>query len=638
VTGALAGQHAPAPDAALLERAAPGADIAAFGPLLLTREPGPAPLARGEVVCALHGRLYETEPLARELGLGADAAPEAILTTGWRRLGDGLLGRLRGDFALVLYDRERGEGLVARDQMGGRPLWWAAGGGGVVFSTDPPLLLRLLARTPGPDAVAVAHWLARSAPPGDRTLYDRVARLEAGCLLRLRAGGTHGPVERWWRPAFREPLRDPRPELVDALRERLARAVERRVGGEPDALMLSGGLDSGAVAALARAAPAPERRPSRAYSAVFPDHPAVDEDELIAELREQLGLAGTRAVVRGGSVLAGAIPYLERYALPPVSPNMFFWLPLLRRAREQGTVALLDGEGGDELFGLSPMLIADRVRAGRILAARELAARTPGPGGQPAPPGAAGRILRAWGLKGAVPGPIHRAVRRVRGGDRYAPPLLAPHARRAFLSGLDDTDWKRRGDPRWWSWLVEVVTRGTGVALVHDHVSRRAGLAGLEARHPLVDVDVVELVLRLPPELAFDPALSRPLLREAVGGALPDRIRLRPSKSSFDAIFHDAITEADLDPLRSLLGAPDARIRAHVDERALRERYLEGTPPRAPAVRGDWAVTGWRLATAELWLRNSEDPTFAATFRERSNLAPADLDLVSVARTALPVR
>ena len=544
-------------------------------------------------------------PTAGELAHRVAAAvgvPAPDADRGWYVLADATGNA--GDAGVRCDESTRTVRLV-RDALGENGLVWARCGRDVVFASEIAELLALLPQRPGPDAAALAHWLAIGGMPGDRTLYDGVQRVVAGHVVEIDAGGG---TRSWrhWEPRYRSP---PPIGLQDAA-EQVAAAIAEAIrggsaGSAATAMMLSGGIDSGAVAAVASHS-GEDVAPERAYSAVFPAHPRVDESGEIAEVASALGLHGTRAVVRGGSALAGVIPYLERWQLPPVSPNLFFWEPLLRRAAQDGTSVLLDGQGGDELFNLSPYLLADRLRAGRVTGALALMRSVPGSYGRP-PREAVVGWMRQYALRGALPPGLHGRVRGLRGQDRHVPPILGPAARRAYLDTEDPHGWKRIDGPRWWAWLVEIATRGVGPQVAFDHQRRRDAMHGLRARHPLADPRLVELVLGFPPELAFSPERNRPVLRAAVAGTLPDRVRLRPDKSSFDEIFHDSLAGVDLPAVRRLLGAEDTLLPAHADPRILREEIVAG-PDAHPHGRQAWALDTWRAATAELWLRAQRDP------------------------------
>ena len=619
----LAGVFDPSgsPPARSLQDAFHGSEILASGPLALALT-GRARSERGSdgAVCALEGSVYRW-PGSRAPG---DGPPLGRLIALHAAEGDTAVAALRGDFSLVLWNTATRELVLARDHMGGRGVVWTERSGRLLFATEVDTLLKLLPQRPGPDPLAMAHWLAFSGMPGEHTLYEGVSQLRAGCLLSMRDG--RRAVRRYWAPRYERPLRLPREEIVDRLRECLVEAVRRRSTGADSAVMLSGGLDSSTVAALAGGAIEADLRPGHSYSAVFPDHPSVDESAFIDRLCDALSLSSTRAVVRGGSVLAGALPYVQRFELPPNSPNLFFWNPLLQRARENGTAVMLDGEGGDELFGLSPMLMADRLRSARLLSLRRLMRTIPGTGGRVARP-VRRRLWREFVLKGAVPPAVHRAVRRARGFERHSPEVLKRSTALTYARSIDTESWKSLPGPRWWSFLVDVTTRGMGPALTYDHNRRRAALAGIEPRHPLVDPDVIELILRLPPELAFDPNLTRPLMREVTAGLMPDEVRLRPRKSSFDAVFHEMLAGPDLPHLGALVGDPSARIGEYVDIDAVNRKLLDPGAPDDPGERQTWAVQLWRMATAELWLRLQEDPDAPRRFAERAGLLPNDVEL-----------
>jgi asparagine synthase (glutamine-hydrolysing) len=167
-----------------------------------------------------------------------------------------------------------------------------------------------------------------------------------------------------------------------------------------------------------------------------------------------------------------------------------------------------------------------------------------------------------------------------------------------------------------------------GPALGYDHVRRRAALAGIVPRHPLVDVDVIELMLRMPPETAFHPRHTRPMVREAMKGLIPDSVRLRPTKSSFDALFHESIAGVDLPAVRELVDRPDAEVGAFVDLAVLRRELFGAPPPSSdPRALQDWALRVWRTVTAEVWLQDQAAPGFAADLRANAQLATPDLVL-----------
>jgi len=575
------------------------------GPLRLAYS-GP-PVARSGTLCLLDGYLDNAAEIERALGesaarVGPPPSHEELLAAGYRRWGMGLVGRMRGDFVLLVWDGEREEGLLARDQLGVRPAFVSEVGGLLRFATEVRHLLALLPRRPQPDPAGVAHWIAVSTRPGPQTLYAGVRRLAPGEALLLSRSGAR--AERYWAPRFEEPLDLPPAQLAAQVRVALEGAVRRRIApnGRTGVLM-SGGLDSSSVAALcAEVAGAGE---ASACSATFPDHPATDESELIGELRNTLRLPGLNAEVRPGGLLASALEYLEAWQMPLLGWGDFWTLPLMRAAAAEGVEAMLDGDGGDELFGPRSYLLADRLRAGHPLQALALARELPG-GGAHIPRREVARVLGSVAVEGALPYRLN-AVGRAPLARREAPRWLHRRAVGDLVASDDPLAWKRLDGPRWWAHTAHGVSRGIEEAGFFEHQRRRAALAGLGARHPLLDLDLVELCLRQPPRATLDRRFTRPVLRSSMVGLLPDSVRLRPGKAWFESLVADCLTGPDRAAVWRILTKPDAEIGAFVNlgemQRVLldSDRELQENPFR-------WMWQVWRLVTMELWLRAQASP------------------------------
>jgi asparagine synthase (glutamine-hydrolysing) len=561
------------------------------------------PVHAGDPVCVLDGFIDNAEELRAALGVPPSAPVEVLLARGYRRWGRELPARLRGDFVLVAWDRERREGLLARDQLGVRSLYLHDTGGGVCFATEMRDLLALLPRRPSPDEAGVAHWITMRGRPGSGTLYEGVRRLNPGSMLLLCEQGVR--EERYWAPRFVEPLALRGPELAERVRGVIGDAVERRLDADAiTGVMMSGGLDSSSVAALAA-----ERTHAggvAAFSAEFPEHPAVDESALIAGLREELALGGATARVYPGGLLAGALEWIDAWKLPLTSWGEFWAGPLLRNAASMGVRTMLGGDGGDELFDCRAYLMADLVRAGRVRETLALAHELPGAGDDP--PRRA-LLLAAWryGLLGALPRPPHALSRRLRERSEL-PRWLRAGAARGVRASNDPLAWKRLEGPRWWAFDAHTLTRGVEELGLFENHRRRAALAGLESRHPLFDLDLLELGLRQPPRATFDRVFDRPVLRASMAGVVPEAIRERPVKALFDSLLVDSLTGPDREACRRLLSDPAARLGEYVEVGKLRRALLEGTPGQARGGEFRWMYQVWRLATAELWLRSQEQP------------------------------
>jgi asparagine synthase (glutamine-hydrolysing) len=467
---------------------------------------------------------------------------------------------------------------VAADPLGLRSVYVC----GKLRAPELRDLLARLDRAPEPDPEAVRGWLARGTLPADRTLYRGIGRLRPGQAL----DGTRSEHPR---PAAR--AGDP----ATLVRAAVVAAVERCVAPRERAgVLLSGGLDSTVVAAVGARALPEDQRPAAHYSVLFPGLAGQDERDWIAATAAELGLHSVRMSVRGGSIVEAMLEWAREQSAPLPAASWFYQRRLLARMAEDGCTAVLDGEGGDEVFAASRQLLADRVRGGRPLRAWREMHRLPNAAAAPA------RVrVRAFGdyaLRGALPYGLHRRLAR---GDDFE----------------ERWAWQRRPGPRWAARLTDVLTDGIARVGAHEHFRLRAARAGLEARHPLFDLELVELVLGLPPELGFDPVLNRPLLRRAMHGMAPDAILRRTGKARFESLIVRVLAGDDLPALRALLG-PDALVREYADVSGLADPPATG--------RAAWADRVFRAAAAECWLRTLADGAFPDRFRSQHRLTALD--------------
>lgn len=484
--------------------------------------------------------------------------------------------------------------LVRRDPLGMRPLAYARLVPGVVWAEHEHEVIARLPATPAPDPLALRSWLEHGTLPPGRTLYEGIRRVPPGCRLVEAEGSVE--LERHWEPRFSGTVSGTRDELAEWLRGEAFAAVARAAGRGKTGVRLSGGLDSAALAAGLRARPEPAG-PAVGLSLVFPDHPETDERELIEATGAHLGLAVEQIpFVPGGELLPAVRRHIERWQVPPGSPNLFLWEPLMARARELGVVRMLDGEGGDELFGTAPGLIAELLRRGRPVRAWRLCGRIPGVGTEP---GRSLRLraMRRFGLAPLLPDGVrrHRRVRRARGEDAGSLLTEADRIEQAEL----EYDRDPVEGPLWWRGLAAKLTDADTLD-VAAQLRREEVDGGIERRHPfLFDLELVEAVLCIPPELGFDPVRDRPLLRDALTGYVPEAVRRRTAKARFNPLSAEALHGGEGERVLAALAEPGAPVRAYVVGSAL-DRLLTG--PRS----GVRELQLWRVGIADLWLRSLE--------------------------------
>lgn len=570
---------------------------------------GVAGATDGSWRCWLSGRITNAADLSERFPGPPVVSPSALVARLHSRVGAAACDLLRGTFVLISADLERDSVLVARDHLGGRPLVYSRVGDGALFAEHEREILDALPAASGPDRIALAQWIQRLGIPTERTLYEAISALPAAHQLVIKEGIE---VRRYWAPRFEGTVDGSRREVSERLREQAFDAVERAAAGSGrPAVKLSGGLDSACVAAglAARANPASG---AVALSAVFPNNPGTDESKLIAASAAQTGLPLECLSYDGSeSLLAPALRHIDRWRLPPATQNLSVWEPVMARARSFGVDAMLDGEGGDELFGLAPQLIADRLRAGRCLSAWALTGRIPGVG---AHPGARIRLraLRLFGIGPLVPDRAKRWKQR-RDGEGPSASLLRPEDLEALAELRQGPDGGLDG-PLWWRSLARDLTSGRELLGVSAHLRRAEVADGIDLRHPfLFDRELVDVVLAQPPELQFDPDRDRVLLREALAGRIPEQVRGRYSKSDFTPLLVAALGGRDGHRLEAALARPDAPIREFLRAGALDRLLGEGAsrPNRA-------LFQLWQVGIADAWLRGIERAEPLGEVQEKS--------------------
>jgi asparagine synthase (glutamine-hydrolysing) len=601
------GAAPPRPLGAAVDFAGPSVTASAGGlAVAWTGPPAAAPPSAERYACLLDGEIHNLEDIARMAQVPAHQAPEATLASAYARLGENLIAHLRGEFALLLWDARGRTGLLARDQLGSGSLFLCAGGGRLVFASELRSLLDALPRTPAPERRAVVHWLAAGAVPADKTLYEGVVPLPPASILRLDSG--RWEVARYWAPRYVEPRRLDPDEAADELRGAVFGAVGRRVRGRRKVgVLTSGGLDSGSVLAVAARVAAADDSSLRSYSAVFPGYPSMDESRLVRLQVERHGVPDTQLPVTGGSPLQAALRYLDDWRVPLPVPGHFFLEPLLGAAVRDGVECMLDGELGDEVFGAASFLMADHIGSGRLRGAIRLARSFPGVGPSPS-----GRLLTSLLYHHGLAVSLPPALTRLTAVRAAAPSWLGRTEARWFAESIDPEPWRGLEGPRWWAQLADAVFRGPDRFGFFGYSRRRGRAAGMPAQHPFIDLDLIEHVLRLPPEHGFDPYFSRPVLRRAMRGSVPEEVRLRRDKTYFDPLLDDCVAVEDRPILTQLLSAPDAEVLSLADRTGILTLLDEGPS------RGDssWTREVWRLATAECWLRSQVDPSFPRTVLE----------------------
>ncbi|MDP9492084.1 MAG: asparagine synthase (glutamine-hydrolyzing) [Actinomycetota bacterium] len=427
--------------------------------------------------------------------------------------GEGFAERLRGMFAVAIWDSRRRRLVLARDRYGIKPLYYREQDGDLAFASE----LRALPRG-DVDLDALEGFLAFNSVPAPFSIFEGTRKLSAGHVLVWENGETR--IERYARPApvpASEVRNDDEDELAEELRARLRDSVRAHlIADVPVGVLLSGGVDSALLAALA----AQESGESVHTFSIGFEERSFDE---LDDARSVAAMYGTRheeLVLRPDAALL--LPRLAETFDEPFADSSALPTYLVSELAARHVKVALSGEGGDELFGGYYTYAADllALRIGRLAPlARPLVERLPSSSRKASLDYKAKRFVRGASLP---PLERHHAWKEIFSAD-----LRAELTGRAAAFDPVDLLRARFAEAEGAELLARLQDVDLGTYLVDDLLVKtdRASMAhSLEARVPYLDPIVTGLALALPTRLKVRGLRKKVLLRKAAAPLLPRRI------------------------------------------------------------------------------------------------------------------
>jgi asparagine synthase (glutamine-hydrolysing) len=557
---------------------------------IIDLEHGDQPIANedGSCVVVQNGEIYNYPELRRELEraghtLRTRCDTEALVHL-YEEHGLGFAERLRGMFAVAIWDAPRRRLVLARDRYGIKPLYYRHVAGELRFASE----LRALPLGEI-DLDALEAFLAFNSIPAPYSIFREIRKLPAGHVLVWENGEI--TLERYARPgpAQESELRDgDEAELVEELRARLRDSVRAHLLSDvPVGVLLSGGVDSALLAALAAEVTAD---PVHTFTIGFSER-SFDEREDARLVAERYGTEHHELLVRPDPelllrALADAFdePFADSSALPTY---------LVSQLAADHVKVALSGEGGDELFGgyytYAADLVADRL-APLARLSRPLVEALPSSSRKASLDYKAKRFVRAAHLP-----PLER--------HHGWKEIFSPAARadlRGVGSSFDPVDVYRAryaetaGAPE----LARLQDVDFGVYLADDLLVKtdRASMAhSLEARVPFLDPLVTNLAFALPTRLKVRGLAKKVLLRKAAEPLLPKEV-VHGRKRGF-SIPAAAWLRGELEPFaRETLSA------GTLDRQGFfRPEPVARLLDEHVAGREDWSRQLWGLLAFTLW-------------------------------------
>ena len=520
--------------------------------------PDAAISAAGPLVAAVTGRLDNAVQVAAAAAATghqpASSAQADVVVAAFRAFGADAPNRMRGCFAGVVTD---GTSLWCfRDHAGFRPLFYHDDARRFTVASEARQVVVGAEIPEQPDFEVLLGILYGQMPSNHPSALKGVSRLPQSTTLSV-GDGRGVVIAPYWHPErFLETSRLSATDLHDRFVELMTQAVDRTLTGK-DAVLLSGGVDSPAVAAFAsRGYRERFGRPLGAVSFVFPDLPNVDEREFIEIGAGHFGMdlhthrPGARALDQ-----AEAWGRLFGTPIPTVSiPELWESYQL---AHSLGYRSLLTGDFAEFLFGSPMHLVSHLLTRGRWLGLARLLATE-------RQRGVHWKWLIRHLLISFVPGRVANWYMHLRGQD-------APERVPDWLDRERKFQDPFRGDllpPPWQRWrrLQLLGTYGSTITLDAGEICSARSRVGV--RRPLADVDLWEFFLSLPGEVKCPNIRYKTLAREWLRGYVPDAILDRKRKVVFD---DHVMTHIDYPELTRLLVNPRHQVPG-VDYRRLAQR------------------------------------------------------------------
>ena len=483
----------------------------------------PMPSSTGRYAITFNGEIYNFQALRRALeedGVRFISATDTeVILHLYEKEGPSCVRRLQGMFAFAIWDEKAKSCFIARDAFGIKPLYYALPGQDLAFASELRPLVQTGLVTKALDPASVSAFFRTGSVPEPGTLLADVRCLPAGHTALWRQG--QFTLEHYWKVRFPTPENLPLAKAAEQTRRALQDSIDRHfVSDVPVGIFLSGGIDSTAVLALARAS---GKSHLHTYSIAL-DQTELNEGPLARRTAEHFG--ATHHELKLDAELGRTLfdEFLDRMDQPSIdgfNTYVVSWF-----ARQQNAKVVLSGLGGDEVFGG----YSSFQKIPRLWKACRMLTSLPGMGKL------AGRVLRS-----VARSPRLRRLGALLGGKVSLPAVyetyrgiftpeeaekLAQHATgaREFVNARD-------GSPALAANVCDAISELELTRYMRNQLLRDSDVMsmahGLELRVPLVDSTLFDSVAALPATVRLRP--SKQLLLDAVP-EIPDWIRNQPKR------------------------------------------------------------------------------------------------------------
>ncbi len=578
---------------------------------------GHQPMASADhtVWITYNGEVYNFAQIRRELeALGypfRSRSDTEVIVNGWHAWGPQVFSRLRGMFALAIWDRRSESLVLARDRLGKKPLYYTECSDAFLFGSEIKALLAWPGLSRSPDLSAIDTYLTLGYIPAPQTAFAGIRKLPAAHYLVLKRGEGGGfvapEIVRYWR--LPDPRAARRPRRIADLRQELVAHLEeavrlRLISDVPLGAFLSGGVDSSAVVAtMARVG----HGTVKTFSIGFVNK-EYDETRFARMVAERYATDHEELIVEPDAV--AVLPRLVwHYGEPFADPSAIPTYYVSQMARRKVTVAL-NGDGGDECF-----LGYNRYRAMRHVARLDGMPRWTRMNLQrllALAPSTAQRRFKIPRIRGVLQAPEELP------GRRYAFTIVyfTDHDKAEGYGDAmrDELEGSALDLLEPYFAQADSLVAGANWADIHiylpDDLMVKVDVAsmahGLESRSPLLDHELMEWAAALPEKVKMARGETKALFKSAMEPYLPQELLYRP-KMGFgcpvDHWFRKELKQLAHDTLLS---------RKALQRGLFRPDYVRRLLDEHCNLSRDHHTRLWALLMLELWFQMWIDAPAAA--------------------------
>lgn len=551
-----------------------------------------------------NGEVYNFRELRSELeSLGhrfkTNSDTEVVLVS-YLEFGVDCVKKLRGMFAFAIWNFRDETLFVARDRVGKKPLFYAkARNGDFIFGSELKTLLVHGGVDRSIDMSALDAYLTFGYVPDDRCMVAGVKKLEAGHWLVLGRDGSIKTNSYWDFPYEKSNEIRTTENYVDAVREKISEAVRIRMVSEvPLGAFLSGGVDSSTIVSMMSRE---SSTPVKTFSIGF-NEDTFNELKYARVAAKEFGTDHHEFIVTPDlfETLDDLVWHFDEPFADPSSLPVFM---LSKMAREHVTV-VLSGDGGDELFAGYNRYVVDSNRGGFAKLPRALRHSLIRPVAQMLPREAKGKNF----LYNISLDPVDRYIdsvstfngpkRRELYSEQFSSSLngIFESGEKSFRAIAASREFSDPGER-----LLYLDSKTYLVGDILTKVDRMSMASSIEARVPLLDHELIELVVRAPFQLKMNRSETKILLKKAMEGIVPDEILYR-KKQGFGVPIAEWINQQ----LRERI-ITDLRSKRTIERGFFDQSNINSMIDEHARGRRDLSQELWVLWMLELWQRRYID-------------------------------